>query len=368
MKVLMIGFGKIYYMSYMHFYLEQLKKSKNEVHLIYWDRDGKMDVPVPEGLIAHEFKFHMEDDASKLEKLKAFWKYRKTCLQLLNSESFDLIIVLTTMPGIVLSDVLRKRFSKKYIFDYRDVTFENIGLFNRMVNGVVDHSLATFVSSDAFRAYLTDKKIRTIHNILLDSMNHREVRRASARTRSPLRIRHWGLLGHESINRQIIDHLVNDERFELHYHGREQEAARHLKEHCEQIGARNVFFHGLYKPEERYDFAKETDLIHNIFTNDVKTKPAMANKFYDGITFYIPQLCNVESYMGGEVTKSQIGFECDPNSASFADDLFEYYHSIQWNKFEKNCDDRLAAILKEYNDGIAIIAGIINRPSPLVET
>lgn len=361
MKVLIIGFGKLYYMSYMHFYLEQLKKSANEVHLIYWDRDGKPDVPVPDSVTAHKFEFHMEDDVPKWEKATAFWKYRKTCVQLLDAEQFDLIIVLTTMPGIVLSDILRNRFSGKYIFDYRDVTFENHWVFKAMVNNIVKHSRETFVSSNAFRRYLPDEKIRTCHNILLNALEHRAVRRFEPRTRMPIRIRHWGLLGHEEINKQIIGQLANDDRFELHYHGREQEAGRNLKAYCEQAQVKNVFFHGLYKPEERYEFAKNTDLIHNIFTNDIKTQPAMANKFYDGVTFYIPQLCNIGSYMGEQVTSGRIGLACNPYASTFADDLLAYYNSIQWEAFEANCDDRLNEILNEYQKGLTVIHDILNE-------
>lgn len=361
MKVLLIGFGKLYYMSYMHFYLEQLKKGTHEVHLIYWDRDGKPDVPVPPDVTAHPFEFHMEDDAPKWEKLRAFWRYRRACVNLLAEGRFDLIIVLTTMPGLVLSDVLRRRYSGKYIFDYRDVTFENHWWFKAMVNNVVKHSKETFVSSDAFRAYLPDKKIRTCHNILLNALEHREVRRFEPRVRTPIRIRHWGLLGHEGINRQIITQLANDDRFELHYHGREQEAGRNLKAHCAQAQVKNVFFHGLYKPEDRYEFAKNTDLIHNMFTNDVKTTPAMANKFYDGITFYIPQLCHVGSYMGEQVTAGAIGLACDPYAPSFADDLHAYYRAIQWEAFEGNCDRRLKTILEEYHRGLSVIDGLLQQ-------
>ncbi|HJV48208.1 MAG TPA: hypothetical protein VJ549_02935 [Geothrix sp.] len=362
MKILMVGFGKIYYMSYMHFYLDQLKRTDHEVHLIYWDRDGKPDVPVPSGVTAHKFEHHMEDDVPKWEKLLAFWKYRKACLRLMDAERFDAVIVLTTMPGVVLADVLKKRFLGNYLFDYRDVTFENFGWFRRKVNEVARHAKATFVSSDAFRVYLTDKSIRTSHNILLDSLGHREVRRSSPRAAHPIRIRHWGLLGHEGINRQIIEKLANDPRFELHYHGREQEAGRNLKAKCGREGIQNVFFHGLYRPEERYEFAKGTDLLHNIFTNDIKTQPAMANKFYDGITFYLPQLCNVGSYMGAQVTAGGIGLECDPAAPTFADDLFAYYQALPWETFEANCDARLDQVLKEYQQGVAVITEFLNRP------
>ena len=45
-KILLLGFGKIAYMPYMHFYLDTIEEA--EFELIYWDRDGKPDAAVPE--------------------------------------------------------------------------------------------------------------------------------------------------------------------------------------------------------------------------------------------------------------------------------------------------------------------------------
>ena len=39
MKILIIGFGKIKFMPYMNFYLDNIDKNANEVHLLYWNRD-----------------------------------------------------------------------------------------------------------------------------------------------------------------------------------------------------------------------------------------------------------------------------------------------------------------------------------------
>ena len=46
-----------------------------------------------------------------------------------------------------------------------------------------------------------------------------------------------------------------------------------------------MFFHGDYKPEDRYTFVRNTDLIHNIY-KDGNMMLAMGNKYYDGLIFY----------------------------------------------------------------------------------
>jgi len=361
MKVLVIGFGKIYIMTYMHFYLEQLKKNGCEVHLIHWNRDGKPDVPVPHDVTTHSFECPIDTGIPRWRKLSAFWGFRKMCKKIIETGDFDLAVVLTTPPGIILLDLLKKHFHKKYIFDFRDITSENLWIFRQLVNRLIHHSAATFVSSNAFRTHLRGADIYTSHNLLPSSLDHRNARRGSERSVSPIRIRYWGMIRHEAINKRIIDRLANDERFELHYHGCEFGNARNLKQYCLDIGATNVFMHGIYAPDERYEFAKHTDLLHNLFENDKTMQPAMANKFYDGITLYIPQLCTEGSYMGQQVKEHGIGLACDPHAPSFADDLFEYYRSISWGPFENRCDQVLERVMTEYEDGIHRINDILNR-------
>jgi hypothetical protein len=359
MKILLVGFTKLAYMPYMNFYLNQLTTKDNDVHLLYWNRDEKEEISLPYKLTLHEFKLYQEDEVAKLKKVKSFLKYRKKAKKILLNEKFDLVIVMHTIPGVLLYDTLKKYYTNRYILDYRDLTFEGISLFKKVVHKLIEHSIATFVSSDAYRSYLPIKNnIYTSHNILLDSLANRDIRRINTRDNNPIRIRFWGFIRHENINKIIIDRLANDHRFELHYQGREQETANNLKYYCVTNSIQNVIFHGEYKPDERYDFAKETDLLHNIYENDKQTLNAMGNKFYDGVTLYIPQLCNKDSYMGKLVNGNNIGFECDPYSQSFAEDVYNYFISVQWNAFEENCDRKLEEILNEYQKGINVIEDI----------
>lgn len=362
MKILLIGFTKLAYMPYMNFYLDQLTKTDNEIHLLYWNRDGKGDIKIANNVKTHEFKLIQKDEVSKFRKISGFIKFRKKAKQLLLNSKFDLIIVMHTIPGVVLYNVLMKHYSNRYILDYRDVTYESIGFYKKIIHKLVDYSIATFVSSNAFRSYLPENKnIFTTHNILLDSLKNRQVRSEKSRDITPIRIRFWGFIRHENINKAIIARLANDTRFELHFHGREQETAVNLKCYCEKLSIKNVYFHGEYKPEERYFFAKETEIIHNLYDNDKMTQPAMANKYYDGITFFIPQLCNTGSYMGELIGRYNIGLKCNPYDENFADIVYKYYTTMMWEEFKVACNERLDEILKEYENGINVFMNIAQK-------
>lgn len=122
--------------------------------------------------------------------------------------------------------------------------------FKKIIGKLVKNSYATFVSSDAFRKFLPEKeskKIYTSHNLLLDSLKHREDKDNYGIKSDKIRIGFWGFIRHEELNREIIKKIAADSRFELHYYGREQQIAKDLKDYVQSLEAKNIFFHGEYK-------------------------------------------------------------------------------------------------------------------------
>lgn len=361
MKILMVGFAKLARMPYVNVYLEALADMGHEIHLLYWNRDEEEEVLNSKDINCyHEFKRLQDDEVEKLTKIPNFLRYRRFAKRLLRENSFDLLIVMHTMPAILLWDELRGRYSGRYIFDFRDLTLERFALFRRVVHSIAERSAAVLVSSDAFRGYLPDHRaIYTSPNLDLDLLDHRGVRRDAPRNVAPIRIRYWGLVRHEQVNRAIIDHLGNDPRFQLDYHGSGGRTAESLKRHIVDRGIANVHFHGAYLPNERYAFAVETDVLLNAYENDATTIHAMGNKFYDGIALYLPQLCNAGSYMGSRVAQSKVGLAADPFSEGYGELINAYYQSIAWGEFEANCDSALSIVIAEHRvaaDAVARVA------------
>lgn len=349
-------------MPYIHFYLDNIKWNVHEIHVAYWNRDEKSeDLSHFEGLYLHEFKKFMVNDAPIRTKLMFFYGFRKFCINLLKQQKYDFIIILHSIPAIVLYDRLTKCFNGRYIFDYRDSTYEpRVKFFKRAVGNIIRQSLITFTSSDGFREYFPkdcQNKIITSHNLLEDSLEHRTY----AKTKSDkIRLSFWGFIRHVNINMQLQDRIGNDSRFELHYYGREQADAQTLKKYAKDHNYKNVFFHGEYKPEDRYDFVKNTDIIHNIY-KDTNMLRAMGNKYYDGVIFRIPQLCFPSSQMAKMCETAGVGISLDPEKFDFCDKLYLYYHKLDIELFNQNCDKELKRVMNEYNAGKLTICSIFNR-------
>ena len=356
MKILVMGFSKVKYMPYANFYLDNLDGEAHEIHFLYWNRDLKEeDLSGFHGVKFHEFKVYQEDEKTKISKIKNFFKYKKFVTRLIKKEQFDFIIFMHSLPGVLIAKLLTKKYKQRYIFDYRDSTYESFGPFKKVVGKLVKNSYATFVSSDGFRKFLPEEKnIYTSHNLLLDSLNHRDEKEKYEVKSDKIRIGFWGFIRHEELNKEIIKKVAADDRFELHYYGREQQVAKNLKLYSQAIGAKNIFFHGEYKPEDRYVFVRETDILHNIYC-DVNMMLAMGNKYYDGIIFKIPQLCMESSFMAQQVVKRVVGIKCNPNKDDFTEKIYQYYTCLNRKVFEENCNAALKKVLEDYNQSVEVI-------------
>ncbi len=353
MKVLIVGFAKIKYMPYLDLYLKNLNREKNEIHLIYWNRDEQTeDLTSVEGLKLYEFKCYQEDEVSKISKLKNFFRFKKYVTAILKND-YDIVIVLQSVTAVLMYDLLMtKKLKGNYIYDYRDCTYEKNKLYKHMVSRLVENSRATFVSSKGFKKYLPDsEKIKYVHNIVSEDFKKSENMDLQKTSSEKLRIGFWGFLREEQINLEIIKKISKDQRFELHYYGREQKTAGNLKDYVLKNKIENVFFHGEYNPEEKYEFLKNTDIIHNIYCEE-KMLPATSNKYYDGVIFKLPQLVANKSFMAGEVAKKGLGIAVDPFSESFTQDIYSYFQKINACEFGCICEKEKSNISEEMMSAI----------------
>lgn len=361
MKIALIGMSKLRYMPYVHFYLDKLDPDKHQLHLICWNRDGEEDVSLDSRVTRHTFYARQLDEVPLSSKLPNFWRYRNFLLKTLRQIQPDFLIIHYSTAGILLLDRLATVYRQRYILDYRDVTYERIPLYKKLVAQVVKHARLTFTSSDGFRPFLPPKEtIYTSHNVNFRTPVPREALLSRlAEDNNPIRIAFWGMLRSYPMNKIIIEKLGNDPRFQLHYYGRAQGDLLELM-HQAQKQYSNVFYHGVYRLEERAKFAIQADLLHNLYEPTDKTAHiAMGNKYYDGFLFYLPQLCTEGSFMAEKAEKAGIGFPCDPEADTFADDIAAYYRSLDKDAFRENCDREYGKIFNEVQAAETIIDEIL---------
>lgn len=359
-KILIIGFAKINYMPYLTFYLDNIKNNFDyDISIIYWDRNLGGDDPKIDGIQYYSFNYYLSDNVAIYKKIRAFLKYRKFAKKIIMKEKFDMYIFLHTFPAFLLQNKVSKK-GGRYIFDYRDITYERYYFFKKIIENIVCKSRCTFISSEGFYKYLPiSPKIIKVENLDWNYYSHRE--KIIREKNDKIRIAFWGFIRSEKINIKLIDAISTNEKIELHFYGREQETAIKLKQYCEKNRVSNVIFHGEYKPQERYEFIKNIDLVHNIYENYGNMKYAMANKYYDALLFYLPQLCIKDSLMGKKVENYKIGLAVDLNDSKISEKIVQYYQRLDLDEFRMNCDNVLKKIAIQYEKAEQNLISIMRK-------
>ena len=350
MKILIIGFAKIKYMPYLNLYLDNIDVENNDVHLMYWDRDGGSDKTISPSVKIHVFKKSLEDELPKYKKIGAFWEFTKAAKKLIRKENFDFVISLTSIPTILLSSILLRKYREKYIFDYRDYTFEWLKPYKALIAKLVENSAMTVYSSEKHMDYLPkSEKLYIAHNFIKSSLAYKKKKTFEKRDGQPIRISYWGILRNEEFNKNIINKFANDPRFEISFYGKKQKTVENLEAYCKEKNISNIHFFGEYQEEERYTFAENTDILYNLYSVSGTEGMAMGNKFFDGVIFQIPQICTKGSYMGEKAEEYGVGIALDENSDYLANEVYEYYQSIAHDTFKTSCDIVTRRIVNDYS-------------------
>ena len=139
MRILVVGPGKMKYMPYVTFYLDNIDRSEHEVHVAYWNRDEKdEDLSAFDSMYLHEYRKYMVNDAPLLVKLRRYAGFRKFCIELIQRYKYDFVIVLHSIPGVILYDKLVKQYHGRYILDYRDSSYEpKVKFFRRIIENLI---------------------------------------------------------------------------------------------------------------------------------------------------------------------------------------------------------------------------------------
>lgn len=340
-KILIIGFTKIKYMPYLSLYKEII--NGQDVSLLYWDRDETEDIEIYENLTKYPFRRCQQDQIFKPFKILNFFRFKHYVINHLKKNSYDYIIVLSTLPGVLISNCLLNEYRKRYVFDYRDVTLEKYPFFRTRVQKLLFNSKLNISSSVGFQQFYKKSKFHIVHNY--DNINGNDYQSKSSSDK--IRIGFIGFIRQFRFNKKIISIFSNDETFELHYYGREQKVAKQLSQYVALNNINNVIFHGSYLPKEKPSIYSNIDIINNLYENDYATKYAMGNKFYDGIKFKLPQICNKGSLMGNLVESYNIGITIDLNLPNVKQYLIDYYNNFDKLLFNLNIEKIEKAIISE---------------------
>ena len=352
--VVLVFCGDLKYCPYIKRYIERLDLANAEYRVLFWNRGGYQ-LELPDNFVYYNAESDLRK--GKIQKLFDFVNFRNWVIKKLKSYEPRKIIALSTLTGVILGKWLYSR-KDSYVFDIRDYSYEHIEPFYSIEKKVIENSAFTAISSKGFKGFLPEHDYVVAHNF-----NRNDICEDAkfTKTKGVIHFVWNGVVRYFEYQKQYLDALKNDRRFEIVFHGDGPELGLY-KEYCDVNGFNNIVFTGSYDNANKASLLQDAQILNNCYgyTQGArnKLKYAISNRFYDGMIYHIPQFVEPEGYKSDWARQSGIGVNFGVDE-SFADRLYDYYESIDVERFDLACDNALRIVLSEDDEYISRIDDFI---------
>lgn len=346
MKVGIIGFSEEKYMPYLIPYVRILGKLDIEYDLITWNRKESKNLEERDNV--KEISIKIGD--SLFSKIIPFLKWKRQIKKIIESNNYDELIVLTTVPAVLLFSLLKNKYKKNFIFDIRDYTFEKHFWYRHVVNNIVNLSKITIISSAGFLNFIEKKNnIYIMHNI--SNINQKPMCLRSEEY--PIRISYLGIVDYYDANKKLINALFNNSEYMLFYIGKFYEK-KNIKKYCEDKKITNVTFGGEYDEKEKVNLYDNCNFINAYYGVTDVSKYLLPNKLYDCLLYKIPLIVANGTFLSSLVRDNNLGIVIDESD----DILLKLGYEISkfdYNKFDISAYNFLNEIVNEQKETFNII-------------
>lgn len=342
MKVLLIAFHPENMSPFAQNYIKAMDEVQIDYEVIYWDRFSDREVTKIDNVyVIHRI---CTMGGTKWKKIFPFYYFRKTVKEIIERGNYDKIIVINTMPGFLLSDILLKYFKNRYIFDIRDYTYEKYSFYKNIILKLIDYSRFTAISSIGFKRFLGEShKFVVNHNMNSDLIGETFSQKNIG---DRINIGFVGAIRYFDENVRLINKLKNNIRFRLSYIGRNNSDCN-LEQYCAEHDISNVYFQGEFSNNEKEQIYSNIDFINAIYGNtSLEVTTLLPNRLYDALIFRRPIIASKGTYLGEIVDKFRIGLTVDlEDDVSTLIDC--YLHSDNFSSFAVNADNLLSIVQRE---------------------
>lgn len=320
-------------------YFMMCEKCGVEYEVIIWNRAGD------ERKYPNNFNVYSESSdvsCSRMKKIAPFLRYGRFVNKLIKEKKYDKLIILTTLSAMLVYRQLMRNYRNKYIFDFRDLSYEDIGLYRHMVNKLIDKSYFTCISSPGFKDVLLDAEYVMAHNFRYSDIKKNIMCKSSDGKKYVLL--HIGITRGEECNKRLADIFGNDERFEVHIVGSGNDTETFVK-YAAQFN--NIYVQGTYNNEEKADFIQKADMLLYYYPCDFNCNRALANKYYDGLIYKKPLLGNIGTYSGRRLQEKGLGISLDLNDDRFLEKVYNYCTNFNEAVFKDAVEREFTEVLEE---------------------
>ncbi len=340
MKVGLIVPNNIWFCPYVSIYTQLLDELSIEYELVSWNRAGVKET-------GYQFEYQLTS-RNRFSLLWAYYKFSFFVKKKVIERGYDKLIVFTPQSGIFLARFLQKRFNGNYIFDYRDLSIEQIPLFKKPFRMLLSHSCLNVISSPGFKKYLPDGFDYLLsHNFdindVRNSIEQQDFSELQSSTISVLTI--GGIRDFES-NVLVENALANKPNVNLFFVGRGPSAGE-LEEHAKYLKANNIFFKGYYPKEEEKNYIEKCTFLNIFYPRRPSHDSALSNRFYNSLIYRRPMIVTADTTQGDYVEKYGLGLAID-SCENLDGKMRSFINSFSMETYDNNCRQLLSSFLKDY--------------------
>jgi len=338
-KVAIVLCEDVYTCPYLGKYIEACKAKSIEFDVLHWDRIGA-NQEFPANYYGYDEKSSLS--APKWEKLFAFLRFGRFLRRKIRQEKYDKLIVLTTLPAVLCYGLLMGKYRGKYIFDFRDLSFEKNKLFLRCVQKICDKAFFTCVSSPGFLEVLGQRSFVSVHNFRYEDLKRKKD--TAEAVAGKIHLVHVGIGRGDENNRRIADAFGNDPRFHVTIVGRGNDTPTFV-EYAKKYA--NVTVGGTYDNAEKEKYIKEATMLLYYSPCTFNGARLLANRHYDGIIYKKPLLGNIDTYGGRRLMERGLGISLRLEDADAADRVYDYISQLDMQAYNEMAEKELAVVLEE---------------------
>jgi hypothetical protein len=324
-KIVLIGNNELFLMPFMSKYIKILNDLHYEYDVILWNRSNS-ELDLPDNY--YSFDYELSNYIKQYKKIYGYLRFKWFVKSILKKNNYDKAIVFTTQCYLIINDLLHKYFSNNYIFDYRDVTFEDKYLIKKLIEKGIRQSTFTVISSEGFKLnYPTlENKFVVCHN---DKFSEIDIYNKEKNNSKIIRLCFWGMVRQVDFTKKLIDIFSKSDKLEINYYG--EGYTEILTNYIKEKGYSNIHFHGKYVGNDKIlSFAQENDILINAYDNDSIQYLALTVKLYEALAYNIPMIVTKNSYMAEFLHKNDCLFFEFEIRDNIVEDLLSWYDNLDY--------------------------------------
>ncbi|MEG0692313.1 MAG: hypothetical protein RR444_04450 [Oscillospiraceae bacterium] len=337
MKVCIIGHTERNYLPYIEKYTKFFDENSVDYDVVCWQREER-----PENNTPNEYNFFEEAKEGAINKIRSYLNFKKYVLEILEKNKYDKVVILTTVPAIFLRKYLHTHFKNRYLFDFRDYSFEKFLPYKMIVDKIIDDSQITTISSHGFMDFLSkNKKIVMNHNI---PVGIEKAEPTDMKQKSVINIGFVGGVRYYEENCALIRKLKNEFRYQLWYIGKPVSDCD-LQSYCQENEITNVSFIGKYINSQKIELYKNMEMINSIYgDSSLEVTTALPNRLYEGCLLKKPIISSKGTFLGEVIERYHLGLAIDVDEDDVLKVINEYVDNFDMNLFNSGCEEFLADV------------------------